>query len=314
MLSENESNGASPFEAFRLMICKFTRNYIDCNASSVRSISLRWIVLIIYLRTIIPSCCAETYANICWDVPVLDIFKQTLAYHNLSKVSPNGISDPYSFEPLHCSFVLLWHFDTNPPASWCADHYILNSILQNGERFAAHWFDSIEMQESRLSDWTNRNPSALPRSAFHLLPASAPTMSVLSSPPKCCPATQHLPLSWMPFLVLPHLLPTPSLSLPAAPTNSVPILSIISSISTSLHSSTLLVTLQPNSSPNPFLTLFLQLGLWIPLLTRFQRINKILTLSFCLLGWQSVPRSPVPTSLLFILPTETMSAAIGCPS
>ena len=51
------------------------------------------------------------------------------------------------------AFVFLWHFDANPPAWWCADRCLLNSILQNGERFVALWFDSIKIQkESRLSD------------------------------------------------------------------------------------------------------------------------------------------------------------------
>jgi hypothetical protein len=91
-------------------------------------------------------------ASICWDVPVFDIFKQMLANHNLSEVSPNGIADPYSTVMISV-FVLLWHSDANPPAWWCADQCLFNLILQNGKLFVAKWFDSMEIQkESRLSD------------------------------------------------------------------------------------------------------------------------------------------------------------------
>ena len=127
---------------------------------------------------------------------------------------------------------------------------------------------------------TNLLPSSLLRSVSRLLPASVPTMSVLSPSPNCCPATQHLPFFWMPFPILPHFPPTRNIFLLAALSNLVPILSIISSISIS-SLSLMLLPLQLNLLLALWLTPSLQLGQIHPLLIGVQRMTRTKTPSFC---------------------------------
>jgi hypothetical protein len=128
---------------------------------------------------------------------------------------------------------------------------------------------------------TNLHPSFLLLSVLsRLLPASVPTMSVLSPSPNCCPATQHLPFFWMPFPILPHFPPTRNIFLLAALSNLVPILSIISSISIS-SLSLMLLPLQLNLLLALWLTPSLQLGQIHPLLIGVQRMTRTKTPSFC---------------------------------
>jgi hypothetical protein len=127
---------------------------------------------------------------------------------------------------------------------------------------------------------TNLLPSSLLRSVSRLLPASVPTMSVLSPSPNCCPVTQPRPSFSKRFPVLPRLPLSPRLALPAAPSNLAPTLSTISSISIfSLPS--MLLPLPPNLSLVRWLTQSLQLDQFLLPLIGSQRMTRMPTPSLC---------------------------------
>ena len=112
----------------------------------------------------------------------------------------------------------------------------------------------ISQLASLASSPTNLHPSSLLCSVSRLLPASVPTMSVLSPSPNCCPAIQPLPSSFKP-----RLPPMPRLVPPAALSNLAPISSITSLISI-FSLSLMLLLLPPNLSLVRWLTQSLRLG------------------------------------------------------
>ena len=93
----------------------------------------------------VPSHSSSTSLKSPWTMPTSVEMSLSLTF----QANVLGESQPEWGKPQqwHCRpifhFVLLWNFDANQPAWWCADHCLLNLILQNGERFVAQWFDSI---------------------------------------------------------------------------------------------------------------------------------------------------------------------------